>query len=380
MNKSIYMDYAAATPLDNRVLDAMMPYFAEKYHNPSAIYLAAKEVTQDIVAARALVAHHLGARPAEIVFVAGGTEANNLAISGVMDQSPQANIITSNIEHESVLLPAQKYAYKAAPVHTDGRIDIGGLENLIDDQTALVSIMYANNEIGTIQPIKRIAQHIAEVRKCRKNSGNKLPLYLHVDACQATLYLDLHVVRMGADLMTINGGKMYGPKQSGALYVRSGVALAPQVLGGGQEFGIRSGTENVANIIGLSVALEQAQARRSKETERLVKLQKKFIWTANHKIKNVLVNGSDKYRLPNNVHITIPNVDNERLIMALDESGIQAAAGSACSASSEEPSHVLKAIGLSDAAARSSLRFTLGRGTTTGDINTVVDTLAHLVV
>lgn len=374
------MDYAAATPLDPGVLQAMQPYFSEKFYNPSALYLAAREVARDIAAARALVAHHLGARPAEVLFLAGGTEANNLAINGVMSQYSQANIVTSSIEHESVLLPAQKYAHREVSVHADGHIDLEDLNRLVDDHTALVSIMYANNEIGTIQPIKRIAQFISDVRKRRNNSGNKLPLYLHVDACQATLYLDLHAVRMGIDLMTLNGGKMYGPKQSGVLYVRAGVRLAPQVLGGGQEFGMRSGTENVANSIGLSIALDQAQVNRDKEVDRLQQLQGVFIGAIEANIKGAVVNGSHKYRLPNNIHVTFPDADNERLVMALDEAGIQAASGSACSASSEEPSHVLKAIGLSDADARSSLRFSLGRNTKMEDIHTVVDILARLAV
>ncbi len=380
MKKPIYMDHAAATPLDSEVLLAMQPYFSEKFYNPSALYLAAKDTSKDIAAARTRVAGHFGARPAEVIFLAGGTEANNLAIHGVMKKYPEANVVVSAVEHEAVLQPARQYMHKEASVTADGRVDVSSLAGLIDDQTVLVSVMYANNEVGTIQPIKQVARLLSELRKRRKNSGNTLPLYFHTDACQATLYLDLHAARLGVDLLTINGGKMYGPKQSGALYVRTGVHLLPQILGGGQELGVRSGTENVPGVIGLAAALDLAYSRRSKEVERLQRLQTLFIAMVEDKIPHVLVNGSRKHRLPNNVHVTFPGVDNERLIMALDEAGIQAAAGSACSASSEEPSHVLRAIGLSDEEAQSSLRFTMGRTTSEEDVRYAVDTLVRLVV
>ena len=376
----IYLDNAAATPLDTKVFTAMRPYFYEKFHNPSALYLAAKDVAKDIAAARNQIASHFGSRSAEVVFTAGGTEANNLAIHGVMQQYPDANIVVSSIEHEAVLKPAHHYNYKEVPVLPDGQINLAELEKLIDDKTVLVSVMYANNEVGTIQPIRQINQLLTRLRKRRKNNGNDLPLYFHTDACQATLYLDLHAARLGVDMMTINGSKMYGPKQVGALYIRAGIQLAPQVLGGGQEYGMRSGTENVPGVIGLAAALDLAQANRTQEVARLQKLQKTLIDELEKAVPNVQVNGSRKARLPNNVHITIPGSDNERLIMALDEAGIQAAAGSACSASSEEPSHVLKAMGLSDQEAQSSLRFTMGRSTTEQDIHTTVDTLAQLIV
>jgi cysteine desulfurase len=279
-----------------------------------------------------------------------------------------------------VLKPAHQYDCKEASVKPDGQVDIAQLEELIDDKTVLVSVMYANNEVGTIQPIRQIANSLEELRKRRKNNGNDMPLYFHTDACQAAQFLDLHASRLGVDLMTINGGKMYGPKQSGVLYVRAGMLLEPQVLGGGQEFGFRSGTENVPAVIGLATALDDAQRRKEAEIKRLQPLQKQFMNLLEENIPNVQLNGSQKTRLPNNVHITIPGMDNERLIMQLDEAGILAAAGSACSASDEEPSHVLRAMGMTDDEARASLRFTMGRYTTEEDIRTVVDTLARLVV
>lgn len=381
MPKQIYLDYAAATPMDPQVVGAMLPYFSDIFYNPSAQYLAGQAVAQDIAIARGRVAHWLGARPSEIVFTSGGTEANNLAIHGIMRKHPGANIVVSAIEHDSVRMPARQYDYKEAPVRLDGIVDIEALKDVINNKTVLVSIMYANNEIGTIQPIKEIAALISAIRKERATLSPKpLPLYLHADACQAANYLDLHISRLDADLMTINAGKIYGPKQCGALYVRMGVDLQPQIHGGRQELGLRSGTEGVANIIGFAKALDIAQTMRHDEINRLQYLQKLFVDFLTKHIPQVKINGSLKNRLPNNIHITIPGQDNERLIFGLDEKGIACAAGSACSASKEEPSHVLKSLGLSDEAARSSLRFTFGRQTDEGDLQRTIETLAKLVV
>lgn len=379
MKAVIYLDHAAATPIDPVVSAAMRPYFTDTFYNPSALYMNAKLVAHDIAAARQKIAGWLGARPVEIFFTAGGTEANNLAIQGIMQKFPKANLIVSAIEHESVLAPAHKHACKEVLVASDGRVDLDKLKQSIDNQTVLVSVLYANNEIGTIQPLSQIAQVLADIRKTRQKTGNKLPLYLHTDAAQAANYLDLHASRLGVDLMTINGGKIYGPKQTGVLYVRAGVELVPQILGGGQEHGLRSGTENVAGSIGLSVALDTAQTMRHQETKRLQALQKLFFDLLEKTIPQVSINGSLRQRLPNNVHITIPGQDNERLIIALDQAGILAAAGSACSASNEEPSHVLKALGLSDTDAQASLRFTMGRATDEAAVRRTVEQLAKLV-
>jgi cysteine desulfurase len=377
--KTIYLDYAAATPVDPRVLAAMQPYFTERFFNPSANYLAAENVRKSLEAARAKVADVLGARPSEIIFTAGGTEANNLAIHGVMKKFPNGDLIVSAVEHESVLAPAGQYKFKLASVTADGRVDIAKLLKQIDEHTVLVSVMYANNEVGTIQPIRQLSQELQVIRRARQKIGNRLPLYLHTDACQAANYLDLHVSRLGVDLMTLNGGKIYGPKQSGALYVSSHVQLEPLILGGGQERGLRSGTENVAAIIGFAEALNHGQSLRRSETERLSNLQKLFFDLLGSQIPKAVINGSLKTCLPNNVHLTLPGQDNERLLFALDEAGIQAAAGSACSTSSEEPSHVLRAMGVSTVDAQSSLRLTMGRHTTAADIRRVVKTLSSLV-
>ena len=366
-----YFDYAAATPMAPSVLAVMQPYVSELFYNPSATYRPAQSVANDLAAARVRVAHWLGARPAEVIFTAGGTEANNLAISGVMrhftnwpdETAGPVNVVTSAIEHEAVLQPAGQFDRRVVPVTGQGLVTPAAVEALIDDRTVLVSIMYANNEVGTIQPLTQIAQLVKGVRQRRLQQGNKLPLYLHTDACQAANYLDLHTARLGVDLMTINGGKIYGAKQSGALYVRAGVELKPLILGGGQEAGWRSGTENVAACVGLAAALDLAQAGRHQEINRLQLLQQLFYRLLAEQLPTAIINGSRHKRLPNNIHLTIPGSDNERLLVLLEAKGILAAAGSACSASSQEPSHVLRAMGLSDEQAQASLRFTMGRGT-----------------
>lgn len=376
---AIYLDYAAATPLDGRVQSAMEPYYQEKFFNPSAAYLAARSVQADIEAARKRTAGVLGARGTEIIFTAGGTEANNLAIHGIMRQFPGKKVVVGSVEHESVLAPAHGYVCAEVPVTADGTIDLIALQKLIDNDTALVSVMYANNEVGTVQPVREVAEIIRKKLRGRRAAGNSLPLFFHTDATQAANYLDLHVARLGVDLMTINGGKIYGPKQSGILYARQGVVLAPIIQGGGQEGGQRSGTGNVPAIIGFSTALIITQEMRRDEAVRLQQLQQLFFKLLSQKVPAATINGSLKKRLPNNVHIVLPGHDNERVLMELDEAGIMAAAGSACAASGEEPSYVLTAMGMSERDAQGSLRFTMGRSTTGQDIHAAVDTLAHIV-
>lgn len=379
MDTAVYLDYAAATPMDPSVLEVMKPYFTERFYNPSATYLAALGVKKELDAARSEVAGILGVRASEVIFTAGATEANNLAIRGVMQQYPQGNVIVSAAEHDSVLLTAREYGCKEAPVNAQGVIDIPALKALIDDQTVLVSVMYANNEVGSIQPVHQVALLLDEIRRERRRSGNDLPIYLHSDAAQAANYLDLHVSRLGVDFMTLNGGKIYGPKQSGVLFAASHARFRPQIVGGGQERGQRGGTENIAGAIGLAAALKKVQERKSEETKRLKALQDLFFDLIQTSIPNAVINGSRKTRLPNNVHITIPGQDNERVLIELDEAGIMAAAGSACSASNEEPSHVLRAMGLSDQEARSSLRFSMGQQTDEAAVRRAVEVLAKIV-
>jgi len=375
----IYLDNAAATPMAGEVIDAMRPYYSDKFFNPSANYLPARQVKQDIDSARSLIAYWLGARKPEIIFTAGATEANNLAIRGVLEAFPGSNIVITAIEHESVLNPANLFINNLAPVNKAGIVQPDKLVSLINDQTVLVSVMYANNEIGSIQPIKQIAQKLETIRIARKKKGNKLPLYFHSDAAQAPNYLDLHVARLGVDLMTINGGKIYGPKQSGFLFVKSGTKILPLIYGGGQENNLRSGTENVANIIGLSVALDKAQKIREAESKRLSKLQEKLISDLKDLIPSIVVNGSLTSRLANNVHITIPGQDSERLLFKLEGSDIYCASGSACSAAKGNLSHVLSAIGHSNDQVRSSIRITMGRATKESDLKVLIKALREIV-
>ncbi len=372
----IYLDHAAATPIEPQVLRAMEPFWQNQFYNPSASYLAGKAVAQKLAEARAKVADYLGVRPTEIIFTAGGTEADNLAIHGVMQNFADAKLLVGATEHKAILEAAKQYRHELVPVDGGGQIDLDHLARQIDGETVLLSIMYANNETGTIQPLKRIAQVVQAERQRRQKAGLTRPLYFHTDASQAANYLDVHVSRLGVDLMTLNGGKIYGPKQSGALYFKAGLKLEPYIRGGGQERGLRSGTENVAACVGLATALAVAQDSRLDESQRLKELRDDFETSLQSLNANIVVNGG-KHRLPNNSHITFPGTDNERLMMELDEQGIMCAVGSACAASDDEPSHVLMAMGLSQKDAQSSLRFSLGRTTTKRDIATVLKVLQN---
>ncbi len=376
--KTIYLDHAAATPLSEDALIAMKPYFAQQFYNPSALYLRAQDVRAAVETARHSVAQIIGARSGEVIFTAGATEANNIAVQGVMAQYPDANCLVSSIEHESVLKPASRYRCKEIPCDESGIIQPSAVVTMIDDDTVLVSVMQVNNEVGTIQPISEIARHIKTVREERSKAGNALPLYLHTDAAQSANYFDIHVQRLGIDLLSLNGGKIYGPKQSGLLYVKRGVIIKPLVVGGGQEFGLRSGTENVAGIVGLAAAFAQAQEIKDSEVKRLVELRDTFIKEL-LSIFGSAINGSLRHRTANNIHITFDGIDNEWLVMSLDEAGIMAGVGSACSASSDKPSHVLLAMGRTDQQAQNSIRLTLGRSTTNGQLRYTAETIKRLI-
>jgi cysteine desulfurase len=377
--KAIYLDYAAATPMDTKVFAVMKPYFTNGFYNPSATYTVSRKIKHDLEGARGVIGNWLGAKPGEIYFTAGATEANNLAIKGVMEQFPDGELLVSSIEHDSILEPAKLYKHKLIPVSNQGLVDVHKLQKLITKNTVLISVMMVNNELGTVQPLKDIANLIKKARQERLSAGNIKPLYLHTDAAQAGNYLDLHTARLGVDLMSINGGKIYGPKQSGSLYVRAGIVLKPIILGGGQEHGLRSGTENVAGSIGLAKALDTSQNKKNKESERVKKLKELFIDMLTKNIADIKVNGSNKHQSPHIVHVSFAGKDNERLMMELDERGIQVAVGSACSAANMEPSHVLRAIGMSDDEARSSLRFSFGRQTNKNDIQKTIKILKSIL-
>lgn len=365
---SIYLDYAAATPCDPRVQLAMQPYLEEDFYNPSSPYMAGRKVRQDINDARARVAYWLGARPSEVVFTAGATEASNIALHGVMSVFPDANIIVLATEHDSVLATASRYNHKVAPVLPNGAIDLEAFTRLIDDHTVLVSISYANNEVGTIQPVNQISQVLQKVRAARQKAGNELPLYFHTDASQAAGYLDLHASRLGFDLVTLNGAKIYGPKQTGLLYVKAGTRINSPISGGGQENGLRSGTENVPGIIGLAAALDIVQADRKEAVAKYTALRDELQRRIIEALPDTVVNGNLKKRLPNNLHLSWSGVDGERLVMLLDENGVMAATGSACAANKQTASHVLRACGLSDDLLSGSLRLSVGAPTTTQEV------------
>lgn len=367
--KPIYLDFAAATPVDERVLAAMQPFWAERFFNPSSSTLAAKQVKQTLEAARARIAHWLGAKPAEVIFTAGATESINLAINGAMRTHPSGEILVLATEHDAVLGCAAQYNHRLIPVLTDGAVDLKALKNMISDNTVLISVGYANNEIGTIQTLKDVAKIIDEARRLRQLKNNPMPLYFHSDASQAANYLDLHASRLGVDLLTLNGGKMYAPKQTGVLFVQSNVLLEPYARGGGQERGLRSGTENVAGAIGLATALDIAQSERKEAIVKAGALRNELQNQLQAAFPEMLVNGSLKKRLPNNLHVSWPGVDGERLLMLLDERGVMASTGAACAANKETSSHVLAAIGLDARATQGSLRLTVGRPTTQADID-----------
>lgn len=374
----IYLDYAAATPVDDRVLAAMQPYWQEYFYNPSALYTAAREVRSELYAARKRSASVLGAKPGEIYFTAGATEANNVAIAGIMRRFPGSTLVTSTIEHDSVRRPAHAHASVAeVGVQSDGLLRADDIAASIREDTVLVSVEYVNSEIGVIQPLRDIARAVEDVRAERREAGNETPLYLHSDASQAAGRATVDVSSIGVDMATINGAKIYGPKQSGVLYVRRGVELEPILYGGGQERGLRTGTENVAFAVGTATALEIAENLRSNEQKRLYPFQERLF----DRVRELggTVNGSTVHRIADNVHVSFPDVDGETLVHHLDAQGICAATGSACKANNDVPDHVLVALGLEETHVNGSLRLSFGRETTDDDIAYTADVLTERI-
>jgi cysteine desulfurase len=384
--QKIYLDNAATTPTDPRVVKAMELYFNKIYGNPGSLHQAGREASKVIFQARKTISQIINCKPEEVIFTGSGTESDNLAVLG----SARANkkfgrhIITSNIEHHAVLYPfeqLEKEGFKVtfSKVDKDGILILDSFKESIKDDTIFVSIMYANNEIGTIQPIVEIGKIIKEVRADRIKRGVITPIIFHTDACQAAGYLDLDVQKLGVDLLTLNGSKIYGPKGTGVLFIRAGVKIEPMVYGGGQEGGRRSGTENLPGIIGLAEALKISQEKRKKESDREIKLRDYFIKELSKKISKVVVNGHLQKRLPNNVNISILDIEGEAMLLWLDKYGVFVSTGSACDSQSLEPSHVILALGRPYEYANGNLRFTLGRSTTKKDLDYVLKVLPKIV-
>ena len=360
----IYLDHAAATPVDARVLAAMQPYFSERFFNPSSAYAPAVQVRRDYESAKHRIAQCIGAKPDELVMTAGATESINLAFGAV-----DGHVVTTAIEHHAVLAAAARHDATIVPVEPTGIVSPQVVARAIRGDTQLVSVALANNELGTIQPLREIATAVQAERQRRLESGDMTPIWLHSDASQGVGQLDVHVGRLGVDMITINAGKIYGPKQTALLWAKAGVTLAPQIVGGGQERGLRSGTESVANVIGFAAALELATDHRRGESDRLRALRDTLQSRLTEAFAGAVISGSQKRRLPGHLHISFPNLDAERLIFRLESSNILVATGSACAANRGTRSHVLTAIGLAPEVADGSLRLTLGRLTDDASID-----------
>lgn len=356
MNDIIYLDHAAATPLDDRVLAAQQPYFSDMFYNPSSPYAPAVQVRRDYDAAKDSIAHAIGGKGNDITLVAGATESINLLFASV-----DGHVVTSSIEHHAVLEAAKLHDHSLVAPNAKGMVSAADIKAVIRPDTELVSIQLANNELGTIQPLRDIAEVVRAERRRRAEAGDSRPIYFHSDASQGLGQIDVHVSRLGVDALTINAGKIYGPKQVAALWTDSFVRLRPLVHGGGQERGLRSGTENVAGAIGFAKAVELAVQHTGGEVKRLAALRDYLESQLTAAFPDAIVSGAGKKRLAGHLHISFPGLDAERLLFMLESKGVLAATGSACAANKGTRSHVLTAIGLMPEVADGSLRITLGR-------------------
>ncbi len=379
-DKTIYLDYAAATPTDPRVIQMMEPYFDIAYGNPSSLYASGRRAAQVIFDTKIRVAGVINAKPEEIIFTGSGTESDNLAIMGAAraNRAHGNHVIVSAIEHKATLEAAKQlekegFAVSILPVDHFGVANLDALRTMVRRETILVSVMYVNNEIGTVQPMESLSAAIREAR-----GGQPFPL-LHTDASQAAGFLSLNVQELGVDLMTLNSSKIYGPKGIGMLYKKSGVAISPVIIGGGQENNLRAGTESVPLIVGFGEALVNANGIRATESVRLTALRDYLIDELRKKIPNMVLNGHPAWRSPNNINISIPHIEGESILLMLDALGIEASTGSACSAKDLKPSHVLLAIGQLEELAHGSIRFSLGRDTTKEDLDYLLEVFPPIV-
>jgi len=369
----IYLDNAASTPVHEKVVEEMIPFFKEQYGNPSSIHKYGRLANLAIQNARKRIADMINADSNEILLTSGGTESNNTAIYGIAYQSKGKHVITSSIEHDAILEPCKRLEKEGCrisylPVDKYGLVNPENLKNEISDETCLITIMYANNEVGTIQPIKEIAR-IAQ--------KNKIPF--HTDAVQAVGKTTIDVREIGVDLLSISSHKINGPKGVGALYIRNGIKISPLILGGGQERGLRSGTENVANIVGFGMACKLAKDSMTDNIAHYKKLTTKLVSRIINEISCTTLNGHPDKRIPNNTHFTFLGVSGEDLIIKLDESKIAASTGSACSVRVQKASHVLKAMGFLHEQITGSLRLTVGIINSEEEIDKTVDVLKQVV-
>lgn len=387
--KRIFLDYASTTPLDKQVFKAMLPYMRTYFGNPSAVYKEGVATKNVVKAARQSIATLLAIRPEEIIFTASGTESDNLALRGVVEMWKKEfvpHIVTTTIEHPGILevckaLEKQGCEVTYVPVEKNGIVDPQKIKAALKSTTVLVTVMYANNEIGTIQPLKEISKLIQEYKKSREGEATVFP-YFHTDASQAANYLDLSFQKLGVDMMTLDASKIYGPKGVGVLAAKRHVSLHPIILGGGQEKGLRAGTENVPGIIGCATALVRAEQMREKETLRLKKLQDYFIENVIKLYPDVIINGDRYNRLPNNVNICKPGLDSEFAVIKLDYEGIACSSASSCLNLSEESySYVVAALGdEGNTCKSSSLRFTFGRKTTLREIKLTLNKIRSILI
>jgi len=359
----IYLDHAAGTPLDARVLEAMQPYFSELFFNPSSPYAPAIQVRRDYEQAKSRIAVCMGGKADDLVMTAGATESINIMFGSV-----DGHVVTSSIEHQAVLEAAKMHDHTFVEPDEKGRISADSVAKAIRPDTELVSIHLANNELGTVQPLRDIAEAVRVERQRRALAGEATPIYFHSDASQGLGQIDVHVARLGVDALTLNAGKIYGPKQVGCLWTDRFVRLRPLVRGGGQERGVRSGTENIAGTIGFAAAIELATQHAHGEAKRLAKLRDSLESELIAAFPDAVLSGARKKRLPGHLHISFPGLDAERLIFLLEMQGVLVATGSACAANKGTRSHVLTAIKLAPEIADGSLRITLGRLTDESNI------------
>ena len=369
----IYLDNAASTQIHDDVLESMLPYLKEQYGNPSSIHRYGRLSRKAVEKARKQIASLINAEPSEIFITSGGTESNNTALQGIATKHSSGQIITSSIEHDAILEPCKKLSQEGfdviyLPVNNFGTINLSDLKNSLSEKTRIVSIMFGNNEVGTIQPI-------AEITKI----CHEYDVLFHTDAVQAVGKVPINVRELGVDLLSISSHKLYGPKGIGALYIKKGTLLNPLILGGGQEHGLRSGTENVANVVGFGKACDIAKSNLNENISHMKKLRNTLVQNVSNGISQVTINGDPENHLPNNAHFTFLGVNGEDLIIKLDEYGVAASTGSACSVHTQKASHVLQAMGFSHEQITGSLRLTTGIFNNENEIEETVEILKKVV-